>query len=195
MTIRAGMTTLVQRLREAASADEGEFALGGGTYWTDTQLQQKLDLQRQDIYAEVIAPTPTYNGDTVEYLDYFWRFGNVEEAESGSAVWLVQDGSYNAVSTADYSVDYDARRISFPATTDGANYLLTYRTFNVNLTAAEVWEIKAANVANRFDIKTDNHDLKRSQLEATYTRKAQEFRKKGGANVRVKQMYRGDLSG
>jgi hypothetical protein len=195
MTIRVGMTNLVQRLREAANADTGEFVLGGGTYWTSDQLQTQLDRQRQDIYGEPIPPTPTYVNGEAQYLDYYWRYSNVEEATSGSAAWLLRDSNGSAIGTGSYSIDYDARKISFPATTSGSVYNLTYRTFNVNLAAAEVWDIKAANVSRLFDVKTDNHDLKRSQLEAAYTRKAKEFRQKSGANVRVKQMFRGDLSG
>lgn len=193
MTIRAGMTTLIQRLRELASADEGEFALGGGTYWTDTQLQSKLDQRRTDVFAETLYPTPIFVDGVSLYLDYYWRGGNVEEAESGSAAWLLQDTNGGEIGTGEYSVDYDARRITFPASTEGSAYMLTYRTFNLNQAAADVWDIKAANVANRFDIKTDNHDLKRSQLEAAYSKKAKEFRQKAGG--RVKQMVRSDVNG
>jgi hypothetical protein len=192
MTIRDGMTNLVQRLREAASADEAEFVLGGGTYWTSEQLQTKLDQQRVDIYAEPIAPTPTYVNAVVQYLDYYWRYSNVEEAESGSAAWHLQDSNGSAIGTGSYSIDYDARKISFSTTTNGSVLMLTYRTFKVNMAAAEVWEIKAANVSNRFDISTDNHSLKRSQLEAAYSKRAKEFRQKAGGQV--KQMVRVDLN-
>lgn len=193
MSARAGMGNLIQRLRELANADEGEFTLGGGTYWTDEQLQTKLDQQRRDIYAEALYPTDTLINGESQYLDYYWRCGNVEEAASGSAAWLLQDSNGSAVGTADYSIDYDARKITFPASTDGETFMLTYRTFNVNLAASEVWSVKAANVSNRFDIKTDNHDLKRSQLEAIYSRKAKEFRQKAGGQV--KQMVRSDMNG
>jgi hypothetical protein len=193
MTIREGMSNLVQRLREAAAAEEGEFVLGGGTYWSDEHLQRELDQQRRDIYSEAIPPTTTFVNGESQYLDYYWRSANVEEAESGSAAWLLQDANGSALGTGQYSIDYDARKISFPATTDGSTYYLTYRVFNVNLAAAEVWEKKAASVSARFDIKTDNHDLKRSQLAAAYSKKAKEFRKNAGG--RVKQMVRSDLNG
>lgn len=187
------MTNLIQRLREAANADTGEFVLGGGTYWTDDQLQTKLDQNRRDIYEEPISPTPTFVDGASVYLDYYWRGANVEEAESGSAAWLLQDSNGSAIGTANYSIDYDARKISFSTSTDGAVYSLTYRTFNVNLAAADVWDVKAANVSRLFDVSTDNHSLKRSQLEAAYSKKAKEFRRKSGGQV--KQMVRSDMNG
>ncbi len=193
MTARAGMTNLIQRVREGANADTAEFVLGGGTYWTDDQLQTRLDRQRRDIYSEAIGPTPTYVGNEVQYLDYYWRCGNVEEAASGSAQWLLQDSNGSAVGTGQYSVDYDARRITFPTTTNGEVLYLTYRTFNINMAIADVWDVKAANVSSRFDVKTDNHDLKRSQLEGIYAKKAKEFRQKAGGQV--KQMVRSDMNG
>ncbi len=193
MTARDGMANLIQRVREGANADTDEFTLGGGTYWTDEHIQARLDRQRHDIYRETISPTPTYENNQVRYLDYYWRWGNVEEAASGSAEWLLQDVNGSAVGTGSYSIDYDAKRISFPTTTNGFQYFLTYRTFNVNAAIAEVWDIKASNVSSRFDVKTDNHDLKRSQLEAVYAKKAKEYRQKAGGQV--KQMIRSDVDG
>lgn len=192
MTTRDGLTNLIQRVREGANADTNEFTLGGGTYWTDEQLQTRLDRQRRDIYSEAMGPVPTYTNNEAQYLDYYWHCGNVEEAESGSAAWLLQDSNGSAIGTGSYSIDYDARRINFPTTTDGRVLMLTYRTFNINLAIAEVWDTKAANVSSRMDIRTDNHDLKRSQLEAAYTRKAKEFRQKAGGQV--KQMIRSDMN-
>ncbi len=193
MTARAGMFNLIQKLRELANADESEFTLGGATYWTDSQLQDKLDARRSDLYGEAVYPTGTFVNGESQYLDYYWRCGNVEEAESGSAAWLLQDSNGSAIGTGDYTIDYHARKISFPASTDGQTYMLTYRTFNLNQTAADVWEIKAGNVANRMDIATDNHDLKRSQLYAHYTAMAKKFRQAAGGQV--KQMIRSDVNG
>jgi hypothetical protein len=54
-----------------------------------------------------------------------------------------------------------------------------------------VWEQKASNVAARFDIKTDNHDLKRSQLRASYLQMAQLHKKR--AKPQSTRMTREDV--
>lgn len=192
MAVRDGMANLIQRLREDCDAGTADFTVAGGTYWTGEQLQRQLDLQRTDVYREAIAPTETFVNNESQYFDYYWRFGNVEEAASGSAAWRLEDANGSALGTGQYSIDYDAKHIIFPSTTDGSTYYLTYRTFNVNLAAAEVWEKKAANVSSKFDVSTDNHSLKRSQLRAAYLENARQLRKKAGG--RSRQMMRSDIN-
>lgn len=193
MAIRIGMANLVQRLREDCDAGTADFEIAGVVYWAEEQLQRQLDQQRSDIYREAVFPVESFINNESQYFDYYWRYGNVEEAESGSAAWKLEDANGSTIGTGDYAIDYDTRHITFPASTDGSTYYLTYRTFNVNLAAAEVWDKKAANVSSKFDVSTDNHSLKRSQLAAAYGLKAKEFRKKAGG--RAKQMVRSDLSG
>lgn len=194
MTARLGMATLIARLRSMTDADEDEFTLAGEVYWTDEHLQAELDKERQDVFQEAIAPVPSYATDNaVQYQDYYWTLPNVEEADSGATGWLLQDGNSNTVDSADYTVNYQARHIRFVATTDGSAYYLTYRAFDLNRAAAEVWTQKAANVASRFDVKTDNHQLSRSQLRTSFLNMAKEFRRKAGG--RSKTMIREDMSG
>lgn len=193
MAVRDGMGNLIQQLRENCDAGLSDFEIAGVVYWNGEQLQKQLDQQRTDIYREAVYPVESFVNNEAQYLDYYWRFGNAEEAESGSAAWKLEDANGSALGTGQYSIDYDTRHIIFPASTDGSTYYLTYRTFNVNLAAAEVWEKKAANVSSKFDVSTDNHSLKRSQLAAAYGLKAKEFRKKAGG--RAKLMMRSDLSG
>lgn len=167
MAIRTGMASLVRKVRGYAAADEDEYTLAGETYWSDDHLQERLDDHRVDILAERMNPAPEYNGatDKYEYFNYYFSAGNVEQATSGSAAWIVRDGDGNAIGTADYTVNYDARQVRFNTDTLGeSEYYLTYRAYDVYMAASDVWSQKAANSANRFDVRTDNHDLKRSQL-------------------------------
>lgn len=177
MAIRTGMASLVRQLRGYAAADENEYTLAGETYWSDDHLQDKLDENRADILSEQLSPAPEYDGaqDKYTYFAYYFANGNPEEAASGTTAWVLKDGDGNNVSTANYTVNYAARQVRFNTDTQGASgYYLTYRAYDVYKAASEVWSQKAANVANRFDVRTDNHDLKRSQLmdmalrQATY---------------------------
>lgn len=193
MTVRAGMTNLIQRLREDASAATGEFVLAGGTYWSDDHLQRELDRHRREIYQEAMSPVVTYDNDgNPQYFDYYWRRGNVEEATSGSAAWELENVNGSAIGTADYNIDYNTQHIQFLTSTDASLLYLTYRSYDMNRAAADVWEKKAANVANRFDVKTDNHDLTRSQLFKQYMQMAAKFRRRAGSGF--KQQLRGDLT-
>lgn len=194
MTARLGMATLIAQLRSMTDADEDEFTLAGQVYWTDEHLQIELDKERQDMSQEAIAPTPSYSsGSEAQYFDYYWSMPNVEEADSGAECWLLQDADGNTIASNTYEVNYQARHIRFNATTDGSVYYLTYRVFNLNRAAAEVWSMKAANVASRFDVKTDNHQLTRSQLRKAYMDMAREYRRKSGGRAKV--MVREDMNG
>jgi hypothetical protein len=175
MAIRLGMTDLIQQLRQMAQADIAEYTLGSETYWADTHLQAILDRHRMDTHQETVWPTEVFeNGNTV-YRDYYWQYGNVEQLSSGSAIWQLRDTDGVSVGTADYTVDYSNRHIQFGTATDGSSYLLSYRVYDLYRSAAEVWRLKAANVASNFDLATDNHDLKRSQKIKHYLQMAEQF--------------------
>lgn len=177
MNVRSGMAENVRQLRAMAQVTDTEYSLLGETYFTDAQLQVVLDRYRVDISQEMMEPIAYSEHATTTYRDYYFQGRNPETLASGTLIWQLQNSSFNEVSTADYSVDYNARLIRFTNTTDGGYHFLTYRTYNLNAAAAEVWRMKAANVAGRFDIRSDNHDLKRSQLTAQYLKMAEYYEK------------------
>jgi hypothetical protein len=202
MAVRTGMSDLIRQLRQMSQAENNEYKLAGETYWDDAHLQDVLDMYREDIYEEPIYPIPQFlNGVTV-YQNYYWANANSERADSGSAIWSVMDMTGSTLGTATYTVDYNAQRIHFSTPTNGSRYTLNYSYYDMNRAAAEVWRLKAANVANRFDIRTDNHDLKRNQLRQNYLDMAKfydlEAQKSSGASnggTRMKQFYRTDVNG
>lgn len=175
MTIRLGMTDLVNRLRQMAQADIAEYVLGGETYWSSEHLQDVLDRHRLDNFQETVYPTAQFENGATIYRDYYWQYGNAEQLTSGSAIWQLWTVDGVAVGTADYTADYNNQHIEFGTATDGASYLLNYRVYDLNRAASEVWRLKAANVASNFDIRTDNHDLKRSQKVKQYLDMAAQF--------------------
>lgn len=197
---RLGMIANIQQLRTMAQVGTSEYDLQGETYFTNDHLQTVLDRHRTDIYQELVEPIVYGDGTTTTYKDYYYKGANAESANSGTAIWQLQDTGYVAVGTADYTVDYNARLIRFTASTDGGYHFLTYRTYNMNAAAAEVWRMKAANVAGRFDVRSDNHDLKRSQLTAQYLKMADYYDKLsqqssggGSGGGRMKTSYRVDV--
>ncbi len=183
MAARAGMLTLITRLRGMTNA--------GTADWSDEALQDVLDARRVDLNRAPLTPDPEYVSGTTLWHDYYAPLGNFEEASSGAQYWRVENTSGEAVGTADYTVDYAAGHIRFAADQGGTAYYLRARSYQMNLAAADVWRRKAAIYAERYDVQTDNHRLSRSQVIAHCLKMAAEYEAKAG--IQSVQVVRGDL--
>jgi hypothetical protein len=176
MAARAGMTDIIYSLRGLCEAGTADYVLTGfGTAWSDDHLQDILDEHRADIN-EDLSTTPRYSGSTEEYYDYYFASRPVERAASGSAVFHVYNSLGSAAGTASYTVNYRAGHIEFTADQGQTQWAIRARAYDLNGAAAAVWRQKAAHYqASGFDIKTDNHDLKRSQLVDRALKMAEKF--------------------
>jgi len=197
MTLRDGMADLITRLRSMGDAGTADYTLGSETYWTDDQLQDVLDGHRDDIRRERLMMAPEVAaGNVTEYREFVWRGGgDVEGAASGSEAWLVQDStgtSYGTAGTPAYTPNYRASRLRFDADLGGTALFLSYRVFDLERAATEVWEQKAAHVSSRYDIATDNHKLSRSQLRRGYLEMAALHRRR--AKVHISRRVRDDVN-
>jgi len=191
------MSDLITQLRGMANAGTADITLGGITYHTDEQLQSTLDRHREQVEREMLDIRADYQNGTAIYTRYGFYESDVERATSGTAAWRIENSAGSAYSgtvgtaAADYGVNYDAREITFNSNTNGTVYYLTYRTYDMNRAAADVWEEKAAYVAGEFDVKTDNHDLKRSQKGDGYLEMAKIFKRR--AKPRSSRFIREDV--
>lgn len=194
MAARSGMANLITRLRADCEAGTADYSVAGETYFTDAHLQERLDQYRRDVKREPLEWASEYVAEgTLGYYDYYYHSGRmVEEAESGSLAWQVEDGNGSAIGTANYTANYETGQIRFDSDQGGSARYLSYSYFDYNRTAATIWRQKAANVANRFDVKTDNHDLKRSQMRMAFLQMAAVFDKQ--AKARTVTMVRGDVN-
>lgn len=175
MVARAGMGSVITRLREMTATGTADYTIGASTFWIDDQLQDALDRHSEKLKIQMSYITEFVGGATGA-MDFMWGDEEVERAESGTAVWRVTDSSGSVIGTASYTVNYAARRIRFSTSQDGIRYLETVG-FDMHGAAAEVWEDKASHVADRFDLQTDNHRLMRSQLTAQYKARADSHKK------------------
>ena len=159
---RSGMSDLIAQVRGYANAGTADFTLGTVVYWSDDHIQRSLDKYRRDLYQVELEQWPTLGtaGDYT-YLEYRAPYGNLE---SGTAVFNLQQT--NGGTAPAYTADYATGVITFTADTEGLDYILTARTYDLEAAAADVWRGKAANSAQYFDFKTDNHDIKKSQFHA-----------------------------
>lgn len=198
MAARAGLANLILELRGMTETGVNDYSVNSVAYWTDDQLQLKLDSMsvRTDInnvpLTPVIENTP---GGTAQYLTYYAPKGYLEEATGGTAVWRVVDSLGSVVGTANYSVEYVPGIIRFNTNTAGTSYYLWARSYNLDAAAALVWRTKAAHVASAYNFASDNQKFDRAVLRTSYLAMAKEFDEKGGVStgIRSVQMVRTDL--
>lgn len=185
---RSGMANVIADLRGMTETSISDYSIVTGegtvTYWTDNQLQDRLDRQRTDYNRLLLNKEPRYvDGGSVIYQDYYFPAGYWEEASGGTAVWEVQDSTGAAIGTASYSVNYRAGHIRFTQNTSGSAYYLIARQYDLNRAAADVWRRKAAHVASNVDWSSDNHSFKDSQESARYLKMAQYYETQAGTRI------------
>lgn len=192
MSARSGMTTLIRRLRGMTSAGTADATIGTVVWWSDDHLQEVLDLYRQELVDTPLTPRGEYDTwGTLRYYDYTTRYGDLEEAASGSVYWTVNTAEGTAWGTASYTVDYAVGLIRFSADTAGSAYYLRARSYNLNRAAADVWRQKAANAAAFYSFSTDSQSFSRSQWFDHCMTMADRFERRSG--VKSSEMIRTDL--
>lgn len=179
MSARNGMLDLIERVRVLTDAGTAEHTLLGVNYYSDVHIQERLDRQRMDVYREPLTVQVEYSGATAIYKRYYFPTPDVERADSGSAAWLVENYQGSAIGTANYTPYYDAQYVEFATNTEGSAYYLTYRTYDIERVAAQVWREKATYVSSSAtEISTDNHTIKRGDLRKAYLDNAASFEKR-----------------
>lgn len=182
---RVGMADLIQQLRVATNAGSDDTTVAGETYWSDDHLQSELDRYQTYYRAVALEALPVNNSGTLQYFDYLIpeRIGKYIEQNATGSGWAVKDSVGNSIGTALYTVNYDARRVTFASTTGGSAMYLDARAYGLNRAAANVWRRKAAMVANQIDWAADNHDIKASQEYANCMEMAAFYESQGGIQV------------
>lgn len=164
MTARSGMSTLITDLRGMTDVGTAEFTAGGVVWFTDDQLEDVLDRHVVHYTRHLLPAMPEDIGGTAIYKRYQLPTSNLEGTASGTAVWRLENSAGSAFAYADFEIDHPLAIITMDSDQQGSALYLTARGFGLSAAAAEVWSRKGDFYANRFDVRTDNHDLKRSQL-------------------------------
>ena len=186
MTVRATMADLILDLRGLTDASTSDYTAGGVTFWTDQQLQDILDGRVVSMHFAELGAIPEYANGVYTYKEYVLPLGNVE----GGTALTIMDNVGVAQGTALWSFDRNRGVITFTNDQAAAPRFATGKSYNVNLAAADVWRKKAAHYAVAYDVSTDNHSLKRSQLVAQAKEQMKYFEAMGGASSVT--MERGD---
>jgi hypothetical protein len=187
---RTGMTSIIRRFRGMTNAGAVDYEIAGVPYWSDAQLQEVLDNNRVDFYEVELQPITKTVASSPVYLRYDAPYGNIETISSGTAIWNLTLSDGTQAGTADYSVDYTKGIVTFTTDQGGTAWFMSGRSYNLEAAAADVWEQKANYYAMSYDIKTDGHDLNRSQLFKQANERAEYYRGKVGAYT--VEVLRGD---
>lgn len=178
---RAGMSELVDMLRGLTNAGVDDLTLAGVTYWSDDQLQSELDRTAVEWRWIELGQAATVQNGATAYYDYLIprQLGRWLERAGSLSPFAVRNSSGGTVGG--YTVNYEARRITFSADQAGAYYWLDARSFEMDEAAASVWEQKAAFASARVDWSSDTHSVKASQHAEHCERMAKYFRSRTGA--------------
>lgn len=161
-TARTGMSDIISTLRGMTGAGVGDYNINGLYYWSDKQLQDILDKYRTDYYEREMSVVDEYTGGSPTTTKYYVGSFNIE---SGTAVFWVQNAEgTKATETTDYTVDYALGLVTFNADTDSKEYYATYRSFDLNGAAAEIWRMKAAHYADMFTFSAGGQSVQKGAL-------------------------------
>lgn len=189
---RSTLSAVIEDLRGMTDAGPADYNVGTAVYWDDNQLTAVLDRHRKDFWREQLqSVTDWVGGGSVQYREYRSQHINLEQTDGGTATFFVEDTTGANVGMASWSADYRTGVITFTADTHGTVYYLTGRSYDLNAAAADVWRMKAANVAKYYDFSTDNHSLSRSQMHRQFLQQAQYY--SSLAPAKTISVTRGDL--
>ena len=181
-------------MTEAGTAD---YTISSTTYWTDNQLQDVLDTNREDIIFSRLEMYPVQvAGGSLSWQDYRSHYDYLEATTGGTSILYLQDSTGAAIGTANYTTDERRGQFQFSSDQAGSVYYMTGRSYDLNSAAADIWRKKAAHYApTSFDFSTDNHRIDRSQVYKHCVEMADFFENQGGDSISSVDVFRGDVNG
>jgi hypothetical protein len=195
MAARTGMASIITELRGLCEAGTADYTVTSSTFWSDDQLQDILDIHRNDIIFEPLTAYPNVvSAGTNSWFDYRSSYNYYEATTGGTAIFYLQNAQGSIQGTSLYTADYRRGQFIFAADQRGTTYYLTGRSYDLDAAAADVWRRKAAHVApTAFNFSTDNHSVSREAVYQHSLQMAEYFESKGSNAVESVQMYRSDL--
>ena len=171
-----------------------EYTINSTDYWSDNQLQDILDINREDVIFEQLSMYPVQiSAGSSSYQDYRSGYDFLEATTGGTAILYLQDSTGATIGTANYTTDERRGQFQFSSDQAGSVYYMTGRSYDLQSAAAMIWRRKAAHYApTSFDFSTDNHSISRSQVYKHCLEMASFFENQGGESMSTVQMYRGD---
>lgn len=168
-------TYVTDQLRAMCNCGATDYTVNGVDYWTDTQLQTILNQYSVDTYQKELIPMDELLGGVYNYIHYSLGNTFIE-----SATFALYDSNYIAVTTG-FSVDYTLGLVTFTASTNGMPYYASFRSYDINRAASEVWRMKAAHFAQKVNMKAGNQSINLSDQMAQALQMAAYYSQQAGA--------------
>lgn len=181
MAARDGMANLILQVRRLVNDT-------GTADWTDDEVQDALDRYRLDVVGECLTPAPTEVDGEVVYTVYMLRHKDVEGTASGTEAWRLYDSNGSAATG--YTLDEARGLVRFTADQGGTAYYADYRSYDPYRSAADLWEERAAEQANRYEFQAGGGRFRRDQYFEHCLTMATILRKR--AKLRAVQVRRRD---
>lgn len=183
MAARTGMANLITRLRSLCQAGTADYTLAGVSYWSDAQLQDRLDARCTLIEGGALSwLTDTVGAGAREYHRAKAGWRDLEEADSGTIYWAVKDSLGATQGTADYTADYVRGELRFAADQAGTVYYLWGRSYDLYGAAADVWQEKAAYFSDWYEYSSEGQKFARQQAYDHALKTAEQMARKAGDN-------------
>lgn len=202
--VRQGMWPLIARVRALSGAGTAEYTVGDLSFWTDDDIQNKLDDNARYFVDLPLTWQPQQLPGTVIHLIAQAPYRDFEQAPGTASTdrFVVRDGTGAAVGTADYTADYRTGRVVFGADRMGTAYYLTGYSYDVYAAAADVWMERITHFSDWYDFQADNQRFNRSQAWDHAVKSEALLRGKSGQNavsaaagdLRVGQFVRSDVN-
>lgn len=187
MTIRAGMSNLVNRVRALTGAGTADYTAGSITYWTDNHLQDALDRHARFVVSSPLTWIPeTIPGGTAVWWNGQLAYRDIEESPGtvDGSRFILRDGTGAAIGTANYTLDAQAGRVSFGTINQGGTaYYATLYTYDVCAAAVDILRERLSSVNSWFDFSADNQSFSRSQVRTNIREMMTDLRGCIGGNV------------
>jgi hypothetical protein len=163
-TVRAGMADMIAQLRGMTDAGYDDFKVAGVPYWSDRHMQDYLDRYRTDFLEEDLTAIQQYRNGTTYYLEYRSQYINLEGVASGTGVFKLDNAGGTNMPGTMWAADYTRGVITFVNDTAGSSMILTGRSYDLNASAADIWNTKAANAAKMYSFSSDGQSFTRNQV-------------------------------
>lgn len=199
MPVRSTMSDIITLVRTMISDPTG-----ASQQFTDQQIQDRLDANRDDIRYEnlVIAPSivntaSTNNIASYIFADYFSKYGFWEadvvlQGYLSAAYWKVLTPVASELLIDEAHWQFETS-VFTSGTTPGqlSPVFATGKVFDVYAASADLLEFWAATSARRFDFNSDGQSFRVSQVQAGLQKQAEYYRRQ--CKPKIAQIHRHDV--
>lgn len=198
MAVRSTMADFIARERQMIADPAGV-----NQTFTDQDIQDRLDANRDDVRYEGLAIAPsivntgsTNNQPQTIFADYYskfqwWESDVVLQGQGiGGAAWVVLTPVVSDYIVGHWQFELDPLHTG---TVPGQlpPVFATGKVYDLNAAACELLEFWAATLAGAYDITVDGQSLRRSQLMTAKIALAEMYRRR--AKIRIAKMDRHDV--